>query len=67
MPASHSRSLLLIGFKLGGHGIEGAAMLEPVDLVLVEGLVHGDLVGAAVLALALHRRSTTVNRQAGRR
>lgn len=42
--ASQQRSLLALQLELCGHGVEGAAVTEPVDLVVVEGVV--DLAGA---------------------
>lgn len=43
--------LLLVGL---GHGVEGRAVLEPLDLALVEGVRKLDLVRLAVLGVNLH-------------
>ena len=53
LPPTRSKSPLLLG-KLSSHGVQGAPVLEPVDLVVIEGVVDREFVCAAILALALH-------------
>lgn len=48
---SHTHDMRL--FRLG-HGVECAAVLEPVDLAGVEGVLQLDLVGLAVLGVHGH-------------
>ena len=46
-----SLHILLPGSKHLLHLVEGGSGLEPLDLLLVEGVVEGDLFGAAVVVL----------------
>ena len=51
--SDEKRPCASLGLALA-HGIEGRAGLEPVDLVVVEGLVHWELVRPPIRLLANH-------------
>jgi hypothetical protein len=46
--ASHAQGCLFLGALELLHAVEGAAGAEPLDLLLVEGVVEGDGLGGAI-------------------